>query len=124
MAKFLDLEIFDKKFKMAKEESAATKISLKKLEGQDFEEQIELIKKDIFRSELGIETNKSMCHSIKDELIELNTNLSSLKAKIEAVPTDIIDPVLTKKEISRKERLILETTSNKTKKQKLLKYIN
>jgi len=121
LAKFLDLEIFDKKFKMAKEESTATKISLKKLEGLDFENEIEILKKEIVRNELGIETNKSICQTIKQEVSGLSDSHTSLKAKIDAVPTEIIDPILTKREIDRKERRILETASFKTKKLDILK---
>ena len=47
LAKFLDLEIFDKKFKMAKEDSAMTKAALRRLEGTDFETQISEVKRDI-----------------------------------------------------------------------------
>jgi len=114
LAKFLDLQIFDKKFKMAKEESAETKIALRKLEGVNFSEQIESIKKDITKSELQIEQQKAICKSTKEELQELNLELSELSLKIDSVPAEIIDPVLTQQEILRKERLILETTAART----------
>tara|TARA_Y100000592_G_scaffold96953_1_gene166503 strand:- start:13426 stop:16563 length:3138 start_codon:yes stop_codon:yes gene_type:complete len=120
LAKFLDLEIFDKKFKMAKEDSAATKLALKKLEGVDFEEQIEAIKREITRSELSIESNKALCRTMREDLGGLNISLAELSSKIDAVPAEIIDPALTLQEIARKERLILKTTANKTTALKLL----
>jgi DNA repair exonuclease SbcCD nuclease subunit len=120
LAKFLDLEIFDKKFKMAKEESAATKLALKKLEGVDFEEQITSIKRDIIKSELGIESHKARCRTMREDLRSLNLDLAVLSEKIDSVPAEIIDPVLTQQEITRKERLILETTAIRTKTQKQL----
>ena len=52
LAKFLDLEIFDKKFKMAKEDSAVTNAALKRLEGIDFEGQLEEIKVEIENSKI------------------------------------------------------------------------
>ena len=64
LAKFLDLQIFDKKFKLAKEESALTKAALRKLEGVDFDQQIKSIQKDITKSELGIESHKAECRSM------------------------------------------------------------
>ena len=115
LAKFLDLEIFDKKFKMAKEESAMTRMSLKKLEGINFEDQIKNIKKDITKSELSIESHKAECRVMRLELQEMNSDLKLLSNKIEAVPAEIIDPVLTQQEISRKERLILETSASRTR---------
>ena len=113
LAKFLDLQIFDKKFKLAKEESAIAKMALKKLEGFDFENEIDSIKKEITKSELSIESNKSLCKSMRSVLQDLNLELNDLSIKINAVPAEIIDPVLT--QISRKERLILETTATRTK---------
>ena len=115
LAKFLDLEIFDKKFKMAKEESAMTRMSLKKLEGVDFDEQIKKIKKEITNSELAIESHKAECRVMRQELQDMNSDLKLLSSKIDAVPAEIIDPVLTQQEISRKERLILETSANRTR---------
>ena len=115
LAKFLDLQIFDKKFKLAKEESAIAKMALKKLEGFDFENEIDSIKKEITKSELSIESNKALCKSMRSVLQDLNLELNDLSIKINAVPAEIIDPVLTQQEISRKERLILETTATRTK---------
>lgn len=120
LAKFLDLEIFDKKFKLAKEESAATKLALKKLEGVDFEEQITAIRRDIAKSELGIESHKASCRTLREELGSLNLELSQLTERIESVPAEVIDPVLTQQEITRKERLVLETAAKRTNTQKQL----
>ena len=115
LAKFLDLQIFDKKFKLAKEESAVTKAALRKLEGVDFEEQITGIMREITKSELGIETHKAECKSMREDLLELNTDISELSSKIESVPAEIIDPVYTQQQIDKIERLILKTTADKTK---------
>ncbi len=120
LAKFLDLEIFDKKFKMAKEESAMTKAALRKLEDIDFEEQLSFIRKDIVKSELGIESHKAECKTMRGELEEFTTQVKHLSNKIDSVPTEIIDPVLTQRRIEEKERLILETTASRTKAQKKL----
>ena len=115
LAKFLDLQIFDKKFKLAKEESAVTKASLKKLEGVDFEEQITAIKRDITKSELGIEAHKAECKSMREDLSELGIEVSELSRKIESVPAEVIDPVYTQQQIDKKERLILSTTADRTR---------
>ena len=121
LAKFLDLEIFDKKFKIAKEESALAKSALKRLEGINFEEQIEIIKKEITKSELGIETNKAECRTMRLELSEISSKLSETTKKIDSVPAEIIDPVLTQQEIRKKERTILETSGKRSKLQIQLK---
>jgi len=121
LAKFLDLEIFDKKFKLAKEESAITKAALRRLEGIDFETEIISLKKDIVSSELGIESNKANCLSLKQEKQESNTKLNETVLKIESVPAEIIDPVLTSRKITSKKESILRETSRKTEAIKELK---
>ena len=120
LAKFLDLQIFDKKFKLAKEESAATRIALKKLEGTDFEEQINGIKREITKSELAIEARKAECKSLREDSLGLNEDISTLLRKIESVPAEVIDPVYTQQQIDKKERLILSTTADRTKAKKNL----
>ena len=115
LAKFLDLQIFDKKFKMAKEESATTKVALKRLEGIDFENQIVAISRDITKSELGIESHKAECVGAREDLQELKLALQEISSKIESVPAEIIDPVYTQQQIENKERLILNATSTRTK---------
>ena len=115
LAKFLDLQIFDKKFKMAKEDSAMTKAALRRLDGIDFEAQIESAKRDITKSELAIETNKAICKEVRETILEINSDLASIVAKIESVPTEVIDPVMTSRAISTKESIILDTTSQKIK---------
>ncbi len=120
LAKFLDLEIFDKKFKMAKEASAEIKASLRRLEGIDFDTNIKDIKSEIAKGELSIENNKAICVTLKEELSEISQALTELQVKITSVPTDVIDPVLTTRAIADKEKLILNTTASKTEAIQLL----
>ena len=115
LAKFLDLQIFDKKFKMAKEDSAMTKAALRRLEGTDFETQIAEVKKDIVKSELGIESNKAECLQIRESIAEANADMIEAATKIESVPAEIIDPVMTSRAINLKEKTILDITSKKTR---------
>ena len=118
LAKFLDLEIFDKKFKMAKEASAEIKVALKRLEGIDFDANIKDIKAEIIRSELAIEKNKAICNSLKEEMLEITQEINSLQEKINSVPAEVIDPVMTAKKITQKEKTILQINAKKTEAQK------
>ena len=118
LAKFLDLEIFDKKFKMAKEASADIKAALKRLEGIDFDTKIKDIKAEIIKSELAIEKNKAICSSLKEEMTELRQEMGLLEDKISSVPAEIIDPVLTANKITQKEKAILQINAKKTEAQK------
>jgi len=91
LAKFLDLENFEKKFKMAKEESAELKALLKKLEGVDYkkdiataEEQIRFLQENIRQKTLEIE-------QIKINLLEFNKQLNDTQRELDSVPQEIID---------------------------------
>ena len=57
---------------------------------------------------------------MREDLQNLNLELKGVSTKIDSVPSKIIDPVMTSREIDRKERLILKTTSEKTRSQKQL----
>ena len=120
LAKFLDLEIFDKKFKMAKEASAEIKTSLRRLEGIDFDANIKDIKTEITKSELAIERNKAICASLKDEVLQLVQETNILQDKISSVPAEIIDPVMTANKITQKEKTILQINAKKTNAQKTI----
>jgi len=113
LAKFLDLEIFDKKFKMAKEDSSITNASLKRLEGIDFEGQIGNIKSQITKSELEIERNKAVCAALKEHLFKLNDQLIAAQEKIDSVPAEIIDPVRIEQEIEGRRSSILRLASER-----------
>ena len=111
LAKFLDLEIFDKKFKLAKEASAIAKVALKRLEGVDFEVKIQEIKKAIASSELSIVSNKAVCDSLKGEIEEFTKSANVVQEKIDSVPTEIIDPVITERKIAEKRASILSASA-------------
>jgi len=54
LAKFLDLEMFEKKFKLAKDDASDLKGMLKRLEGTEFDEQIEEVAEKLVA--VGVET--------------------------------------------------------------------
>ena len=106
LAKFLDLEIFDKKFKMAKKDSAEAKALLKKLEEIDFEGQLEEANNTLELSNTRLTENQSKCSSLEDQTQQLTVKLESIKAKVDAAPSELIDPVRLKKQIHAKENTI------------------
>lgn len=113
LAKFLDLEIFDKKFKLAKEDSALTKASIRRLEGIDFPEKITNLKRQIAKSELGIETNRASCESKRLDIRSLEETVAAIQESVASIPAEIIDPVLTAQKIEEKRESILTTTQSR-----------
>jgi len=93
LAKFLDLEFFEKKFKLAKDESAGLKGALRRLEGREYDEEISTAKKDLFSNEADTLKKKSECEKIKESIENTKGEITGLQKKIEAVPAEPIDIV-------------------------------
>ena len=108
LAKFLDLETFDKKYKLAKEDASDLRGALKRLEGRDFETDIVEATKDLLINESATNNHTKKCVTIKKKLTSLNKKSSDLEKLIQSIPTEIIDIKKTQKEISTKEKTIAD----------------
>ena len=93
LAKFLDLEIFDRKFRMAKEESADIRGALKRLEGNDYDEQIQQATDVLVEKNEILKRNQEKCKKLEKEIQKLQVEVSTIQVKIDSAPTEIIDPV-------------------------------
>jgi len=91
LAKFLDLEVFDKKFKLAKDHNAETKTHLKKLEDIDFDNQIQETMELLQKNESQTEEYRDLCDSQRSGILSMKKKIAALTEKIESVPVDIID---------------------------------
>ncbi len=105
LAKFLDLQVFESKFKMAKEESQDIRGALRRLEGISFDEKIEEAQSALASKNELLETNRRRCKELEGRIDDLQKQINSIQNKIDAAPTDVIDPVKIKMEI--------ETRTNK-----------
>ena len=65
LAKFLDLEVFEKKFKMAKEDVTDLRGALKRLEGKEFDQDIETAEIDLQMNLDQTKEQESKCESLK-----------------------------------------------------------
>ena len=101
-AKFLDLEVFEKKFRLAKEDSADMKGALKRLEERDYDtELVELQSNEAHVLEsLGV-CNQSLAAE-KQRRDNFKDALDDIVNKIESVPSGIVDIVGIKKKLSDK----------------------
>ena len=90
LAKFLDLEIFDKKFKLAKEDASDLRGALKRLEGREYEEDIEEAKEQINQSEVSIEEHGQKCEEYQQQILDTKSLLSEIENKITSIPLEII----------------------------------
>jgi len=88
LAKFLDLEIFDKKFKLAKEESAELKALLKKLEGNNFDREITTSELELIGANNSIVEEQNSIEDYKKKIETLKDEVKEVKDKLNASPVD------------------------------------
>jgi len=113
LAKFLDLEVFDKKFKLAKEDATDLRGALKRLEGREFNDEIYETEKQLMYLENETISEKTTCEVLDKELQGLVREKEESEKTFSEIPTQMIniDSILTKikEEEQRKEEL--ENTS-------------
>jgi len=93
LAKFLDLEFFDQKFKMAKEDASDLKAAIRLLKDRDFSEEIEEVEKQIKSSEFAIRKQSEKCEDLEEIHDELEEKIRDIELSIKSAPTEIIDIV-------------------------------
>lgn len=97
LAKFLDLDMFEAKFKLAKGEASEIKAVLKKLDSTDYDSEIEKTKEDIKKSENSIKEQKDLAELVqialtkkREEFLELATSVKSMKLDVGS-PVDLLE---------------------------------
>ena len=91
LAKFLDLEIFDDKFKLAKENASDLRGAIKRLEGIDFDEEIKIVSDKLAHHNQEILEKKENCAELKDMINQYRIRSQHLQEQIGAIPAEIID---------------------------------
>jgi DNA repair exonuclease SbcCD ATPase subunit len=101
-AKFLDLEVFEKKFKLSKEDSADMKGALKRLEERDYNAELAELQSSEARvlDSLGVCSQTLMIETERRDNFKFV--LDDVANKIESVPPGILDIVGIKKKLSDK----------------------
>ena len=90
LAKFLDLEFFERKFKLAKEDASELRGALKRVKDIDYDEDIQKSKKQIFEAGANVAKKKNECADLKGDLILLQQEIGGLEAKLSDLPDEII----------------------------------
>jgi len=91
LAKFLDLELFEKKFKIAKEEASDLRGALKRVEDRDFETELAEAQEQLEANEAVTTDKKKECYNHTLELEIQKGELDALSLKLQSVPAEIID---------------------------------
>jgi DNA repair exonuclease SbcCD ATPase subunit/DNA repair exonuclease SbcCD nuclease subunit len=99
LAKFLDLNLFDRKFKLAKKDSEDLKAVIKQNDDVDFNTEIRELELKLISNESATIRAKSFCSNIKKEIEEIDKEVVDLTVKIKSKPVDFIDIDQIKKEL-------------------------
>ena len=102
IAKFLDLEQFDRKFKLAKEDSIDARGALKKIEDINYEEDLSEAVEELRVCREELSTNQSSCDDLEEEVASLLENMNILETNIESLPAEVINFTETKKKLNKK----------------------
>jgi DNA repair exonuclease SbcCD ATPase subunit/DNA repair exonuclease SbcCD nuclease subunit len=106
IAKFLDLELFDRKFKLAKEDSVDLKGALKRLETKNYDDELDSVNASLVEARQQMSEHKSICTALKEAVVELTDVKNEIESKIDSIPAEIIDISAVNKEIRLKENQI------------------
>ena len=120
-AKFLDLEIFEKKFKLAKGDASDLRGAIKRLEGRDFAEEIKEAQ-DVFTShEQELESQQQTCESLKGKIGVAKEELSNIEQKIDSIPVELVDIAQVLSDIVEHTNDLNDARSNLARHEKELK---
>ncbi len=112
LAKFLDLQFFERKFKLAKEDAAATRGALKKLEDRDFNKEIAAARHDLATAEGALETQRTDCQTYKTKVLTTLGEIQDIENKINAIPAHIIDVVKVRSSLANARSRLERTKTN------------
>jgi len=104
LAKFLDLEMFEKKFKMAKEDATDLRGALRRLEGKEFDDDIFAVEKEIIFNEAQTREHAANCEEIKKQIKEIQDSIDNSQKAIDSIPAEIIDIENVVSLVSEKEK--------------------
>ena len=105
LAKFLDLEIFEKKFKLAKEQSSDLRATNRKFQDIDFKKEITEARKELALKEILSDRKKKECVDFQNEIESKTESLNELINAIDSIPTEIIDIKQVLEEIQKTEEM-------------------
>jgi len=91
LAKFLDLDQFEKKFKLAKGDSIETRALLRKLEDNTFDEDIEELQQQLATNEEQKTKQENSCKKFKDKLNKITERVDEIQDLFASAPVEIIN---------------------------------
>ena len=91
LAKFLDLEIFDQKFKLVKEDSSDLKGAIKKLSDRDYDLEIKDSNSELASTETELMFKQRKQEESRADLQETQQQLKEVDRQLDSIPEEMID---------------------------------
>ena len=116
IAKFLDLQIFDQKYKLSRKDAADLRGVIKRMESKKFDEQIRK-KNDLLQDiQRDIDEQIDKCKIYECSVEKLSAELAEINETINAIPAEIIDVQQVSKEIlfkkAKKSKLLTQNIAS------------
>ena len=115
LAKFLDLEFFDRKFKLVKEDSSDLKGAIRKFSDRNYDEEIDESATELARVETKLMHDQRKYDDAQQNIGRLQEELRSVDQQIDSVPEEVIDirQVIENLKKLKKETSIIDINLNK-----------
>ena len=114
LAKFLDLEVFEKKYRLAKEDSADLKGVLRRIGDRNFEEDISAAREEIKKTNEQLAEQEAGCERLKEEISTKNAQLNEIDDLMDSIPAEVVDIIeAEQKKIELKSKLSTAEEANK-----------
>jgi len=91
LAKFLDLEIFDRKFKLAKKDSAEINALIKRFKNKELEKNLIIKNETVEEIKDDIDKQTDLCRKHDKRYLELTAEFDQINEEISSIPTEIVD---------------------------------
>jgi len=102
LARFLDLDSFDKKFKLAKEDSSTIKGALKRVEGIDYDTTLSHARTKLHLNEKEAQRVENKLTEINKTIADNQNQIDSFKQQLALIPKDIKEITETEEELAKK----------------------
>ena len=122
-AKFLDLNQFEQKYRLAKDDSAEVRGALKQLEGRDFKQEIKEQIVELAKVTKKLNGHEEDCMNLAKQMEQFNVSIEEIEQKISSMPTEMIDIAKVRNNIVSKKSQLTDLNDDRgtlfEKKQKI-----
>ena len=120
LGKFLDLQLFDQKFKMCNEDSVDLKGAIKRLSDTDYDELIKEARTDLARAQTSLSVREHETSVVEDKFSEATKRLEAVNQEIDAVPKEVAAYRDSREKIKKCIQTIEDLSESNTKRSPVL----